>query len=63
MTAIVLAMLIIAAVVAGTAGVVVVGMEGRLKRRAPRLADRMARAARHLNGDGEPPKALLRLLS
>jgi hypothetical protein len=63
MFAIVLAMMIILAVVAGTAGMVVVGMEGRGKHRAPRLADRMARAARHLNGDGEPPEAFTRLLS
>ena len=63
MTAIVVAMFIILAVVAGTAGVVVVGIEGRFKDRAPRVADRMARAAQHLNGDGTPPEAFRRLLS
>ena len=62
MTAIAVAMIIILAVVAGTAGMVVVGMEGRFKERAPRLADRMARAAQHLNGDGEPPEAFQRIL-
>lgn len=62
MTAIAVAMIIILAVVAGTAGMVVVGMEGRFKERAPRLADRMARAAQHLNGDGEPPEAFHRIL-
>jgi hypothetical protein len=63
MTAVVLAMLLILAVVAGTAGVVVVGIEGRFKDRAPKAADRMARAAQHLNGDGTPPKVFQRLLS
>ena len=62
MPAIVVAMIIILAVVAGTAGVVVVGMEGRFKDRLPKVADRMARAAQHLNGDGEPPEAFRRLL-
>ena len=52
MTAIVVAMFVIFAVAAATAGVVVVGMEGRGKWRAPRLADKLARAAQHLNGDG-----------
>ena len=61
MTAIVVAMMVILAVVAGTAGVVLVGMEGRFKERAPRVADRMARAAQHLNGDGTPPRAFQRL--
>ena len=63
MTAVVVAMLLILAVVAGTAGVVVVGIEGRFKDRAPKAADRMARAAQHLNGDGTPPKFFQRLLS
>ncbi|GAA1433470.1 hypothetical protein GCM10009616_25550 [Microlunatus lacustris] len=63
MIAIVLAMIVILAVVAGTAGVVVVGIEGRFRERAPRVADRMARAAQHLNGDGTPPKAFQRLHS
>ncbi len=53
MTAIVVAMFVIIGVAAGTAGIVVVGIEGRGKFRAPRLADRMSRAAEHLNGDGE----------
>jgi len=63
MTAIVLAMVVILAIVAGTAGLVLVGMEGRGKDRAPRLAGRMARAAQHLNGDGQPPEAFTRLMS
>ena len=63
MTAIVLAMIITLGVVLGIAAVVVVGIEGRFKHRAPKLADSMARAAQHLNGDGEPPKAFTRILS
>jgi hypothetical protein len=62
MPAIIVAMIIIFGVVAGTAGLVVVGIEGRFKHRAPRLADSMARAAQHLNGDGEPPEAFTRIL-
>lgn len=38
------------------AATVVMGMEGHGKDRAPELTDRMARAARHLNGDAKPPK-------
>ncbi len=63
MTALLVSMFVILGVAAGTAGVVVVGMEGRFKDRAPRAADRMARAAQHLNGDGTPPEAFQRLLS
>lgn len=60
MTAIVVAMIVTLALVASVAGMVLVGIEGRGKERAPRLADRLARAAQHLNGDGQPPKALTR---
>ena len=56
-------MIITLGVVLGIAAVVVVGIEGRFKHRAPKLADSMARAAQHLNGDGEPPKAFTRILS
>ena len=62
MTSIVVAMVVILVVVASIAGVVLLGMEGRGKQRAPRLADRMARAAEHLNGDGEPPARLIKLI-
>ena len=62
MTSIVVAMIVILVVVASIIGVVLLGMEGRGKQRAPRLADRMARAAEHLNGDGEPPARLIKLI-
>lgn len=61
MTAIVIAMLLVLALAVGTVGLVIVGMQGRFKARAPKIADRMARAARHLNGDGTPPRRLTRL--
>lgn len=48
------AMVVILAVAGVTAGLVVMGMEGRGQLRAPKLAGTMARAARHLNGDGQP---------
>ena len=53
MTAIVVSMIIILAVAAIVAGIVVVGMEGRGRFKAPRLAERMERAAQHLNGDAQ----------
>jgi hypothetical protein len=43
-------------------GLVLLGIEGRGKQRAPKLADRMSRAAQHLNGDGEPPARLVKLI-
>jgi hypothetical protein len=61
-TSIVVAMIVILVVVACTLGLVLLGIEGRGKQRAPKLADRMARAAQHLNGDGEPPARLIKLI-
>jgi hypothetical protein len=61
-TSIVVAMMVIFVIAGCTAGLVLLGMEGRGKQRAPRLADRMARAAQHLNGDGEPPARLVKLI-
>jgi len=61
-TSIVVAMIVIFVVVACTVGLVLLGMEGRGKQRAPKLANRMARAAEHLNGDGEPPARLIKLI-
>jgi hypothetical protein len=61
-TSIVVAMIVIFVIVACTAGLVLLGIAGRGKDRAPKLADRMARAAQHLNGDGEPPARLVKLI-
>ena len=62
MTSIVVAMLVILVVAVCTVGLVLLGMEGRGKERAPRLADRAARAAEHLNGEGEPPARFIKLI-
>ena len=62
MTSIVLAMIVILVLAGCTVGLVLLGIEGRGKERAPKLADRMARAAHHLNGDGEPPTRLVKLI-
>jgi pyrimidine operon attenuation protein/uracil phosphoribosyltransferase len=61
-TSIVIAMVVVLAIVAGTIGTVLVGIEGRGKFRAPRLADKLAKAAQHLNGDGRPPRTFTRIL-
>jgi hypothetical protein len=52
-------MLIVLGIVAGVLGLVLVGINGRGKHRAPRLAHTFARAAQHLNGDGEAPQVWL----
>ena len=62
MTSIVVAMIVILVLAGCTVGLVLLGIEGRGKERAPKLADRMARAAQHLNGDGEPPARLIKLI-
>lgn len=43
-------------------GTVIVGMLGKGKEQHPKMARSMARAAQALNGDGEPPRGLSRLL-
>ena len=62
MAAIVVAMVVILVVATCIVGLVLLGMEGRGKQRAPKLAHRMARAAQHLNGDAEPPARLIKLI-
>jgi UPF0716 family protein affecting phage T7 exclusion len=59
---IVVAMIVILVVATCIVGLVLLGMEGRGKQRAPKLADHMARAAQHLNGDAEPPARLIKLI-
>jgi UPF0716 family protein affecting phage T7 exclusion len=61
-TSIVVAMIVILVVVAATVGLVLLGIEGRGRHRAPKLAHRMARAAQHLNGDAEPPARLVKMI-
>ena len=51
MVSIVVAMLVILIIAVGTVGLVLVGIEGRGRRRAPKLAQQAARAGRYLNGE------------
>ena len=51
MLSIVVAMLVILLIAVGTVGLVLVGIEGRGRGRAPKLAQQAARAARLVNGD------------
>ena len=51
MVSIVIAMLVILMIAVGTVGLVLVGIEGRGRGRAPKLAQQAARAARYVNGD------------
>jgi len=60
---IVLFMIVILALAATVAGLVVMGIEGHYHDRAPKLAHQLTRAARHLNGDGKPPKHLVQRLN
>ena len=57
----VLALSLVLVVAVAVFGVVAVGLEGRGRTRAPKTADRLARAARHLNGDAEPPQRFAKL--
>jgi hypothetical protein len=58
MLVLVITMLGILTIAAATLALVLVGMEGRGWRQAPELARLMRRVARHLNGDGRPPRRL-----
>ena len=60
MTAILVAMIVVLTIAAGIAVLVVVGMQGRGSQYVPKLTDHMSRVARHLNGEGEPPRSLIR---
>lgn len=62
MTAIIVASLLLLALITGIVGIVVVGLEGRGSDRLAPLRPKLAKAGRHLNGDGVPPRAFLRLL-
>ena len=58
----ILALLVVLVLAVIIIAVVVMGMEGTGKERHPEIAHAMARTARHLNGEGEPPKALMNLI-
>lgn len=57
-----LVMFLVMGLAAAVLLVVTMGIEGRGRQRHPELADRLARAAKHLNGDGKPPSRLERML-
>lgn len=63
MTPYLIAMIVVVVLAIAVLGIVLVGIEGRGKTRAPKLANKVARAAQHLNGDGQPPKAFTRIFS
>ncbi len=56
-------MVVVVAAALGVAALVVLGMEGRLSSRAPEVHDRLARAAKHLNGEAEVPRRFEKLFS
>ena len=62
MTSILVAMITVLLLAVGVVGLVLVGIEGRGRRRAPRIARRITRAAQHLNGDGQPPARFVKLI-
>ncbi len=62
MTSIVIAMVITLVLVLAVTGLVLVGIEGRGRRRAPQITRRIARAAQHLNGEGQPPARFVRFI-
>ena len=51
MFAIVVALIVTLGIAVGTVGLVLMGIEGRGQRRAPKIAEKMARAAGSLNGE------------
>jgi len=61
-TSILVAMITVLLLAVGVVGLVLVGIEGRGRRRAPRIARRITRAAQHLNGDGQPPARIVKLI-
>lgn len=54
-----LALIVIVAIGVAVTAVVLVGMKGAFRETNPQLAERLAVAAQHMNGDAEPPQALV----
>lgn len=54
-------MVVVLALAAVVIAAVAMGMEGAGRSQHPEIADAMAVTARHLNGEGEPPRALVAL--
>ncbi|MEL4503954.1 hypothetical protein AAEX63_05050 [Luteococcus sp. H138] len=62
MTAFLISLVLILLVSLAVVAVVVVGMKGALRERAPKLHEGLAETARHMNGEGEAPQMLVDLL-
>lgn len=63
MSAVIITMVLLVLLALGVAVVVVMGMVGHGKEQAPTLAHYAAKTARHLNGDGQAPAALNKLIT
>lgn len=61
-TAFVITLVLILLVSMAVLAVVVVGMKGALRERAPKLHEGLAETAKHMNGEGEAPQTLVGLL-
>jgi hypothetical protein len=59
---IIVAMLTILGITAWVFGLVAMGIRGRGRGRAPGIASRFAEAARHFNGEAEPPESVQRFV-
>ena len=55
-------MFLLVVLAVAVAGVVAVGMKGKLADADPRLRHGLAQVARHLNGDAEPPKQFVQVV-
>lgn len=59
MPATIFVMLVILVLAVGVLAVVVMGMEGQGREQHPEIAHAMAKTARHLNGEADPPRGLI----
>ncbi len=62
MLSVVVTMSLVLMIVVALLGVVGIGIGGVGRQVDPELAGHLARIARHLNGEGEPPQRLRRLV-
>ena len=60
MTPVLITMSVILVIAFAIVGLVTVGAQGLGRRRAPKIAQTMARTVAHLNGNGQPPRVLSR---
>ncbi|MFT3877717.1 MAG: hypothetical protein QM708_15045 [Propioniciclava sp.] len=62
MAVMIFTMIVVMVLAVGVIAVVTMGLEGAGSRQHPEIADAMAKTARHLNGEGAPPRALVALV-